>query len=407
MSGEAPGAFRFVHALTRETAYGDLRPGRRAAWHAQVGDALREPPRRATRTWSPRSPTTTPGPRPCSRTWSERGRRARPVGGAGRRAPRCLRGGGEPVDPRRRRRAPRPEPDPRRRHALLLGAASARQRLGDLRGAQAALDEAVALARSLGDHRLMAEAATAFRASGVWHWREMGTTDDDHRRGAAGVPGPRLGPRAAGAAVGQHRAWSGTSATTRRGPTRRAALAGAGPAQRRPRRPAGLSGVALHRAVPAGEVPRARDLRPGVPRARLSRRARDRRRASTSPTRCTARAGPPRRTPPWTAPSRSPRGCGTAAATSRWPGGGGCARPSAATRTPTRSPSTRWPCTDARSVVGLEELTGLTVLERHAGLGSGAGRRGRDGREPAAPVLPHLRRARVGPVRATTSGRCD
>ena len=30
-----------MHALTRETAYGDLRPGRRATWHAQVGDALR------------------------------------------------------------------------------------------------------------------------------------------------------------------------------------------------------------------------------------------------------------------------------------------------------------------------------------------------------------------------------
>ena len=41
ITGEAPGTFRFVHALTRETAYGDLRPGRRATWHAQVGDALR------------------------------------------------------------------------------------------------------------------------------------------------------------------------------------------------------------------------------------------------------------------------------------------------------------------------------------------------------------------------------
>ena len=36
----------------------------------------------------------------------------------------------------------------------------------------------MALARSLGDHRLMAEAATAFRASGVWNWREQGSTDD-------------------------------------------------------------------------------------------------------------------------------------------------------------------------------------------------------------------------------------
>ena len=36
------GQLRFVHALTRETVYGDLPLGRRARWHAQVGRALAE-----------------------------------------------------------------------------------------------------------------------------------------------------------------------------------------------------------------------------------------------------------------------------------------------------------------------------------------------------------------------------
>ena len=37
---QAAGRYRFVHALTRETTYGDLPIGRRADWHARAGQAL-------------------------------------------------------------------------------------------------------------------------------------------------------------------------------------------------------------------------------------------------------------------------------------------------------------------------------------------------------------------------------
>jgi hypothetical protein len=41
----------------------------------------------------------------------------------------------------------------------------------------ATLDEAIRLAREREDYPRMAEAATSFRSSGVWHWREMGSDD--------------------------------------------------------------------------------------------------------------------------------------------------------------------------------------------------------------------------------------
>ena len=70
-----------------------------------------------------------------------------------------------------------PDPDPARRHPLLLSLSTARQRLGDLHGMLATLDEAIRLARERDDYTRMAEAATSFRSSGVWHWREMGSDD--------------------------------------------------------------------------------------------------------------------------------------------------------------------------------------------------------------------------------------
>jgi len=71
------------------------------------------------------------------------------------------------------------EHDERRRFDLLLGLGTARYRLGDVVGARAALDAAVALGTQLGDVELVARAATSFRGSGVWHWREFGTSDPD------------------------------------------------------------------------------------------------------------------------------------------------------------------------------------------------------------------------------------
>ncbi len=220
-TGDTPGAFRFVHALTRETAYGDLRPGRRAAWHAEVGDALRDrlarEPDLVTEVAHHYSRAASLRPEVVGRA-VEHGR------SAARAAER--RGAFEEaaglwtraVDVERRA----PEPDARRRHELLLGAASARQRLGDLRGAQTVLDEAVALARSVGDHRQMAEAATAFRSFGVWHWREMGTMDQTTLEVLLECLERVSRPRAAGAAVGQHEPGAVRRLRLAAGPTRRA-----------------------------------------------------------------------------------------------------------------------------------------------------------------------------------------
>jgi DNA-binding SARP family transcriptional activator len=69
------------------------------------------------------------------------------------------------------------EHDARRRFDLLLGLGTARYRIGDVVGARDALDAAVALATGLDDVELVAHAATSFRGSGVWHWREFGTSD--------------------------------------------------------------------------------------------------------------------------------------------------------------------------------------------------------------------------------------
>ena len=68
-------------------------------------------------------------------------------------------------------------PDPGRRHRLLLATATARQRIGDLHGMLRALKVAVREAQLEGDYTRMAEAASAHRSSGVWHWREMGEGD--------------------------------------------------------------------------------------------------------------------------------------------------------------------------------------------------------------------------------------
>ena len=175
---DAPGAYRFVHALTRETLYGDLRPGRRARRHAArrrdaLARRLPSQPDLVTEVahhHGRAAASTTP-------TWSARGR-ARPRG-----APWRPRRGARSWRPPSSGRAPStstaraPEPDPERRHRLLLDAAIARQRLGDIRGAQAVLDEALDRARADRHHRRMAEAATGFRSFGVWHWRDLGVTD--------------------------------------------------------------------------------------------------------------------------------------------------------------------------------------------------------------------------------------
>ncbi len=173
---QAGGRYRFVHALTRETTYGDLPVGRRADWHARAGRAL------AARL--PRDPEllgevanhhALAAPY-LSETvedalaYGERAALAAEHRGASDEAASLW---DRTLDLERLAVGP----DPGRRHRLLLATATARQRIGDLHGMLLALKIAVREAHREGDYTRMAEAASAHRSSGVWHWREMGEGD--------------------------------------------------------------------------------------------------------------------------------------------------------------------------------------------------------------------------------------
>jgi DNA-binding SARP family transcriptional activator len=195
-TGGADGSYRFVHALTRETAYADLAPGQRARWHARVGAALAD---RAD------PDLVAEVAHHCDIASSSLPDQIDPAieHGAAAAVAAERRGAFEEaaglwtrtaaID----RRAPRPDPD--RRHRLLLRLATAHQRLGAIAAMREVLEEAVELARRRDDPVRMAEAATSFRNVGVWHWREMGSFDAamvDVLRGCLDrVPDPGLRAR--------------------------------------------------------------------------------------------------------------------------------------------------------------------------------------------------------------------
>jgi DNA-binding SARP family transcriptional activator/tetratricopeptide (TPR) repeat protein len=170
------GSYRFVHALTRETAYADLAPGQRARWHARVGAALAD---RAD------PDLVAEVAHHCDIASSSLPDQVGPAieHGAAAAAAAERRGAFEEAAGLWTRTAalapPAPRPDPERRHRLLLRLATALQRLGDTAAMRRVLEEAVELAQSRDDPLRMAEAATSFRNVGVWHWREMGSFDAD------------------------------------------------------------------------------------------------------------------------------------------------------------------------------------------------------------------------------------
>ncbi len=179
---EEPGQLRFVHALARETLYRDLPVGRRAAGHAAAGRALAA---RLTQ-----DPELLPevahhhlvAAAYLPETAADAVRYAADAARAAERRGAFEEAAGlwDQALAAERRAAPDPQ-DPGRRHDLLLTLALARQRLGHIADMIAALDEAVALARRDGDVVRMAEAATGYRSSGVWHWREMGDDQPEAR----------------------------------------------------------------------------------------------------------------------------------------------------------------------------------------------------------------------------------
>ncbi len=80
---------------------------------------------------------------------------------------------------------------------MLLGLGQARARRGAVTESRSALQEAIEIGQSLDDIVLVAQAATSFRGGGIWHWREMGTFDQQlvevlQDCAAALPPGPLL-----------------------------------------------------------------------------------------------------------------------------------------------------------------------------------------------------------------------
>jgi tetratricopeptide (TPR) repeat protein len=170
------GRYRFVHALTRETAYRDLPAGRRAEWHARVGrslaDRLASDPELIGEVAHHHALAAAyfPDLAEPALAFGEQAARAAEGRGAFDEAAALWNGVLE-VE------LLSPDRDRLRRHRLLVETATARQRVGDMHGMLRALDEAIGLAKKAGDHQRMAEAAVAHRSSGVWHWREVGEGD--------------------------------------------------------------------------------------------------------------------------------------------------------------------------------------------------------------------------------------
>ncbi len=174
--GPTAGGFRFVHALTRETVYDDLPPGRRARLHAEVGgvlaDRLAGRPDLVTEVAHHHARAAAYLPElcvPAVRFGVLAAESAERRGAFDEALSLWTR----TYELERRD----PVPDRLRRHSLLLRLATARQRTGDMAGAQSALEEARGLARAAGDFVAVAEAVTSFRSGGIWHWREMGAED--------------------------------------------------------------------------------------------------------------------------------------------------------------------------------------------------------------------------------------
>lgn len=64
-----------------------------------------------------------------------------------------------------------------RRYEVMLGLGRARHKRGEVVLSNEALDEALRIAGELGDIARLGWAATSFRGTGVWNWRETGTSD--------------------------------------------------------------------------------------------------------------------------------------------------------------------------------------------------------------------------------------
>jgi len=175
---DVAGRYRFIHALVRETLYAGLSRTRRGLLHGSWGEVLE-------RHLMAEPDLTADVAHHLSLGCVLRPELAAGAVRASESAARLAEGRGA-FDRARTHWEQAvaaddlcPDCDERRRFDLLLGLGTACYRTGDVVGARGALDAAVALATRLGDVALVAHAATSFRGSGVWHWREFGTSDPE------------------------------------------------------------------------------------------------------------------------------------------------------------------------------------------------------------------------------------
>lgn len=174
--GDAPGHYRFTHALVRETLYASLSLARRGLLHAAIARAL-EPQLAAD------ADLVAEVAHHFALGAAMRPELAEPAARHSVAAARHAEGRGAldqalvHWEQALAAEAAVSEPDPRRRYHVLLGLGQARHRRADIAGSREALGAAMDIATDLADQELMATAATSFRGAGVWHWREFGTSD--------------------------------------------------------------------------------------------------------------------------------------------------------------------------------------------------------------------------------------
>ncbi len=173
---EQDGRYRFTHALTRETLYGGLPPARRLRWHAATAVALEErlaaDPELVTDLAHHYALAVAGRPDLAGRATDHAVAAARLAERRRAHDEACLLW---EAAIRAHGLARRDDPD--RTNLLLTSLSSAQLRAGDFEGARATVDRAVVAGRALDRWDLVAVAATGFRGSGLWHWREFGTLD--------------------------------------------------------------------------------------------------------------------------------------------------------------------------------------------------------------------------------------
>ncbi|WP_169979220.1 BTAD domain-containing putative transcriptional regulator [Microbispora sp. H10836] len=176
---EAPGGFdyRFSHALVRDALYAGLGRLEKARLHLGVAEALES------------LPTAPPGGDGAARlpVLAHHFAMAARVGGADKAVAYAARAARQATAQRAYDEAVElwdkallalGRRDPARRSRLLIELGRSLRVTGDAVRAQAALEEAIALAEDTGDRTALVEALAVFGTLSVWNWRSYGVVDD-------------------------------------------------------------------------------------------------------------------------------------------------------------------------------------------------------------------------------------